>query len=58
MLCRKTGTEIRIQEQAIKVKKTFPGCVRSLSGYPVTGIEDTNNIKYLLTFKFSNKLLW
>lgn len=38
---------VQTTDEAIKVKKTFPGCVRSLSGYPVTGIEDTNNIKYI-----------
>jgi hypothetical protein len=29
------------------VKKTFPGCYRSFTGYPMTGIEDKNGIKYL-----------
>lgn len=27
--------------------KTFPGCVRSLTGYPLTGVEDTTGIKYI-----------
>ena len=39
------------------VKKTFPGCRRSFSGYPMTGIEDKNGIKYLacVLHKMKNK---
>jgi len=28
-------------------KKTYPGCVRSFDGYPLTGIENTSGIRYL-----------
>ena len=30
-----------------KPKKTFPGCVRSFSGFPMGGIEDITGIKYI-----------
>jgi hypothetical protein len=29
------------------LKKTFPGCVRSFTGYPLSGIEDTTCIQYI-----------
>ncbi len=29
------------------VKKTFPGCLKNFSGYPLTGVENTNGIKYV-----------
>ena len=33
---------------SFRVKKTFPGCVRSFSGYPLEGgIEDITGIKYI-----------
>jgi hypothetical protein len=32
---------------SIKTRKTFPGCVKSFSGYPLTGIEDVSGIKYI-----------
>ena len=33
---------------SFKIRKTFPGCVRSFSGYPMDGgIEDTTGIKYI-----------
>lgn len=33
---------------SFRVKKTYPGCVRSFSGYPMDGgIEDTTGIKYI-----------
>lgn len=32
---------------SIKTRKTFPGCVKSFSGYPMTGIEDVSGIKYI-----------
>jgi hypothetical protein len=33
---------------SFKTRKTFPGCVRSFSGYPLEGgIEDTTGIRYL-----------
>lgn len=32
---------------SIKSKKTFPGCVKSFSGYPMGGDEDTSGLKYI-----------
>lgn len=32
---------------SISVKRTFPGCIQSFSGYPFTGIEDLTGIKYI-----------
>lgn len=32
---------------SIKTTKTFPTCVRSFSGYPMTGVEDTTGINYI-----------
>lgn len=32
---------------AFKIKRTFPGCVRSFSGYPMGGIEDLTGIEYI-----------
>lgn len=32
---------------SIKAKKTFPGCVKSFSGYPMGGDEDTSGLKYI-----------
>jgi hypothetical protein len=32
---------------SFKIKRTFPNCVRSFSGYPMTGIEDITGIQYL-----------
>ncbi len=32
---------------SFKTKKTFPSCVRSFSGYPMTGIEDLTGINYI-----------
>ena len=31
----------------IKTRKTYPGCVKSFSGYPMSGIEDVSGIKYI-----------
>jgi hypothetical protein len=31
----------------LKSKKTFPGCVRSFSGFPFGGIEDMSSIEYI-----------
>lgn len=31
----------------IKTRKIYPGCVKSFSGYPMTGIEDVSGIKYI-----------
>ena len=32
---------------SIKTKKTFPNCVRSFTGYPLTGVEDKTAINYI-----------
>ena len=32
---------------SIKAKKTFPGCVKSFSGYPMGGDEDSSGLKYI-----------
>jgi hypothetical protein len=32
---------------SFKIKRTFPNCVRSFSGYPMSGIEDITGIQYL-----------
>lgn len=32
---------------SFKTKKTFPSCVRSFSGYPMTGMEDITGIEYI-----------
>lgn len=32
---------------SIKTRKTFPGCVKSFTGYPMTGVEDVSGIKYI-----------
>jgi len=42
---------------SFRVKKTFPGCVRSFSGYPLSGgVEDTTCIEYIacVMFKMTN----
>lgn len=31
----------------LKINKTFPGCVRSFSGYPYGGVEDLSSIEYI-----------
>ena len=38
---------IQVSIPSINPKKTFSGCVRSFSGYPMGGIEDTTGIKYI-----------
>tara|TARA_Y100000992_G_C21274369_1_gene499025 strand:+ start:4130 stop:10279 length:6150 start_codon:yes stop_codon:yes gene_type:complete len=32
---------------SFQTKKTFPSCVRSFSGYPLSGMEDTTGIQYI-----------
>lgn len=32
---------------SLKPKKTFPTCIKSLSGYPMTGTEDISGIEYM-----------
>ena len=31
----------------LKTNKTFPGCIRSFTGYPFSGIEDLSSIEYI-----------
>lgn len=40
-ICIQTATP------SFKTKKTFPNCVRSFSGYPMTGTEDLSGINYI-----------
>tara|TARA_B110000879_G_C11183765_1_gene519997 strand:- start:373 stop:6471 length:6099 start_codon:yes stop_codon:yes gene_type:complete len=37
------------------VNKTFPGCVKSITGYPFTGIEDISGIKYIACILYKSK---
>jgi len=32
---------------SITIRKTFPGCIKAFDGYPETGIENINGIKYM-----------
>lgn len=32
---------------SFRAKKTFPNCVRSFSGYPLSGVEDMSTIRYI-----------
>ena len=32
---------------SFQTKKTFPSCVRSFSGYPMTGLEDMTGMQYI-----------
>ena len=34
-------------KKSIKTKKTYPGCIKSFMGYPLTGKEDMSNIEYI-----------
>jgi hypothetical protein len=38
---------IAVSIPSVTSKKTFPGCKRSLTGYPITGDEDLTNIHYI-----------
>ena len=38
---------ISVSIPSVQSKKTFPGCKRSFVGYPITGDEDSSNIKYI-----------
>jgi hypothetical protein len=40
---------------SVKTNRTFPGCKRSFSGYPMDGIEDTTGIEYLSCVLFKSK---
>ncbi|NBX72542.1 hypothetical protein EBQ91_06515 [bacterium] len=47
---------IQIAIPSIRTKKTFPGCVRSFSGYPlVGGVEDQTGIEYIACVLFKSK---
>ena len=39
------GTQVSIP--SIRTRKTFPGCVRSFTGFPFEGVGDTSGLKYL-----------
>ena len=38
---------IQVAIPSFSVKKTFPGCIRSFSGFPLTGVEDLTGIQYM-----------
>lgn len=38
---------ILISKPSIKTKKTYPGCIKSFSGYPLTGVEDKSSLIYI-----------
>jgi len=38
---------IQTATPSFQSKRSFPGCVRSFSGYPMDGIEDLTGIKYI-----------
>jgi hypothetical protein len=38
---------ISVAIPSLQSKKTFPGCKKSLQGYPVTGEEDLTNLEYI-----------
>jgi hypothetical protein len=39
---------VQVSVPSIKTKKTFPGCVRSFSGYPFEGEGDSSGLDYLV----------
>jgi len=43
----------------LKINKTFPGCIRSFSGYPFGGIEDLTTIEYFscVLYKMRNETI-
>lgn len=41
LVCIQTATP------SFVISRVFPGCVKSFTGYPLTGIEDTSGIQYL-----------
>lgn len=49
---------IQTATPSFKTTKSFPGCVRSFSGYPLNGIEDTTGIKYIacVLYKMRSKI--
>jgi len=38
---------IQTATPSFRAKKTFPGCVKSFSGYPLGGVEDLTGIRYM-----------
>ena len=47
---------IQVAIPSIRTKKTFPGCVRSFSGYPLAGgVEDQTGIEYIACVLFKSK---
>ena len=40
---------------SFKTKKSFPNCIRSFSGYPLSGIEDMSTIKYISCVLYRSK---
>lgn len=46
---------IQTQIPSFKTSRTFPGCVRSFTGYPLFGIEDTGSIQYISCVIFKIK---
>lgn len=46
---------VQTQIPSFKSSKTFPGCIRSFTGYPLLGIEDTGAIQYISCVIFKIK---
>ena len=40
---------------SFKTTRTFPGCVRSLTGYPMDGVEDLTGIQYMACILYKSK---
>jgi len=38
---------ILISQPSIKTKKTYPGCIKSFTGFPLTGVEDKTGLIYI-----------
>jgi hypothetical protein len=47
IVCAVLLVAIQSSIPSMKSRKTFPGCVRSFDGYPLTGIENMDGIKYI-----------
>ena len=46
---------IQTSVPSVKTRKTFPGCVRSFSGFPIEGEGDDSGLNYLACVAFKNK---
>lgn len=46
---------VQVKIPSMKIKKVFPGCVQSFSGYPLNGIEDLTGIEYMGCVLFKMK---